>query len=140
MAFSKPKPQGRWFIDDNFLSSGSEFIIQINSGEIGKPDLLREFIYRNYEQYSGLVLEKYFRDKILSSGEVTYAGSYWDNKGENEIDIVALNEIDKTAIIAEVKRNPDKFNPALLRNKISSIKKELADYEVIYKGLSLNDL
>lgn len=141
-AFSKPESRkARWFIDDNFLSFWFRFIYSNQTMiEIGKPDLLREFIYRNYEQYSGLVLEKYFRDKILSSGEVSYVGSYWDNKGENEIDIVALNEIDKTAIIAEVKRNPDKFNPALLRNKISSIKKELADYEVIYKGLSLNDL
>ena len=28
-----------------------------------------------------------------------------------EIDLIALNDIDKTALVAEVKRNADRYNP-----------------------------
>ena len=107
---------------------------------MGKYELLREYIGINYEQYSGLVLEKYFRTKIAESERVTDIGSYWDNKGANEIDLLALNDIDKKAIIAEIKRNPKKIDLNLLRTKTDFIKKELAQYDVELKGLSMNDM
>jgi hypothetical protein len=107
---------------------------------MGKYDLLREFIDKNYEQYSGSILEKYFRAKMAEEEKITAIRSYWDNKGENEIDLIALNDLDKTAIVAEVKRNPKKIDMALLQTKADSIKKELAKYEVELRGLSMNDL
>lgn len=58
--------------------------------KIGRFDLLPEYIDNGYEQYSGLILEKYFRAKIGQEERITEIGSYWDNKGENEIDIIAL--------------------------------------------------
>jgi hypothetical protein len=66
---------------------------------------------------------------------ITAIGSYWDRKGENEIDLIALNDIDKTAIVAEIKRNPKKIDLNLLQIKANSIKKELAQY-----GLSMEDM
>ena len=58
----------------------------------------------------------------------------------NEIDLIALNDLDKTAIIAEVKRNPKKIDLNLLQAKVDSIKKELSKYKVQLKGLSLEDM
>ena len=110
--FSRPESRkNRWSLNDNYLRFWFRFIFPNQSLiEMGKYDLLREVIDRGYEQYSGLVLEKYFRSKIAEEERITGIGSYWDNKGENEIDVIAINDLDKTAIVAEVKRNPKKID------------------------------
>ena len=140
--FSKPESRkARWSLNDNYLRFWFRFIYPNESLiEMGKYDLLREFIDKNYEQYSGSILEKYFRAKMAEEEKITAIRSYWDNKGENEIDLIALNDLDKTAIVAEVKRNPKKIDMALLQTKADSIKKELAKYEVELRGLSMNDI
>jgi AAA+ ATPase superfamily predicted ATPase len=140
--FSKPESRkARWSLSDNYLHFWFRFIYPNQSLiEIGKHELLREYIDKSYEQYSGWVLEKYFRAKIAESERVTNIGSYWDNKGENEIDLIALNDLDKTAIVAEVKRNPKKIDMNLLQTKVDSIKKELSKYDVDLRGLSMNDM
>ncbi|MCD7930209.1 MAG: DUF234 domain-containing protein, partial [Tannerellaceae bacterium] len=91
-------------------------------------------------QYSGLILERYFRAKMAEEERITSIGSYWDAKGLNKIDLIALNDLDKTAIVAEVKRNPKKIDLNLLQAKADSIKKELAKYKVELRGLSMNDM
>ena len=140
--FSKPESRkARWSLNDNYLRFWFRFIYPNQSLiEMGKYDLLREFIDENYDQYSGFTLEKYFRAKMAEEERITAIGSYWDNKGENEIDLIALNDLDKTAIVAEVKRNPKKIDMTLLQGKADSIKKELAKYDIELRGLSMNDI
>lgn len=140
--FSKPESRkNRWSLNDNYLRFWFRFIFPNQSLiEMGKNELLREYIDKNYEQYSGLILEKYFHAKTVEEERVTMIGSYWDNKGLNEIDLIALNDLDKTAIVAEVKRNPKKIDLNLLQAKVDSIKKELSKYQVQLKGLSLEDM
>ncbi len=77
---------------------------------------------------------------IIENEKVMSIGSYWDSKGENEIDILALNELDKTALVAEVKRNPKKVNLNQLSTKVDSIISELASYKVELKGYSMDDM
>ena len=81
--FSRPESRkNRWSLNDNYLRFWFRFIFPNQSLiEMGKYDLLREVIDRGYEQYSGLVLEKYFRSKIAEEERITGIGSYWDNKG-----------------------------------------------------------
>ena len=68
-------------------------------------------------------------------------GNYWDRKGMNEIDLIALNDIDKTALVAEVKRNADRYNPKLLQEKFESIRSNFGKYnEVQLIGLSMQDM
>ncbi|MDR1883362.1 MAG: ATP-binding protein [Prevotella sp.] len=140
--FSKPESRkNRWSLNDNYLRFWFRFIFPNQSLiEMGKYELLREFIEKNYEQYSSSILEKYFRAKMAEEERITAIGSYRDSKGENEIDLIALNDLDKTAIVAEVKRNPKKIDMALLQAKANSIKKELAKYDVELRGLSMNDM
>lgn len=140
--FSKPESRkARWSLNDNYLRFWFRFIYPNQSLiEMGKYDLLREFIDKNYEQYSGFILEKYFRAKMAEEERVTAIGSYWDSKGENEIDLIALNDLDKTAIVAEVKRNPKKIDMVLLQAKADSIKKELIKYDIELRGLSMNNM
>lgn len=139
--FAKPESRkNRWSLNDNYLRFWFRFIFPNQSLiEMGKYDLLREIIDRDYEQYSGLILEKYFRAKISEEERITGIGSYWDNKGENEIDVLAINDLDKTAIVAEVKRNSQKVDMNVLQSKGRSIK-ELAKYKVKFQGLSLKNM
>ena len=139
--FSKPESRkNRWSLNDNYLRFWFRFIFPNQSLiEMGKYDLLREVIDRGYEQYSGLVLEKYFRTKIAKEERITGIGSYWDNKGENEIDVIAVNDLNKTAIVAEVKRNSQKIDMNILQSKVHSVK-ELIKYKVELQGLSLENM
>ena len=139
--FSKPESRkNRWSLNDNYLRFWFRFIFPNQALiEMGKYDLLREVIDRGYEQYSGLVLEKYFRTKIAKEERITGIGSYWDNKGENEIDVIAVNDLNKTAIVAEVKRNSKKIDMNILQSKVHSVK-ELIKYKVELQGLSLENM
>lgn len=140
--FSKPESRKtRWSLNDNYLRFWFRFIFPNQSLlEMGKYDLLREYIDKNYLQFSGLTLEKYFREKIAENERVTDIGNYWDKKGQNEIDLIALNKLDKTALIAEIKRNSQKINLVLLKEKVKTIQKEISSYKVELKGFSMEDM
>jgi AAA+ ATPase superfamily predicted ATPase len=120
-----------WF---RFIYSNQSLI------ETGQTGLLLKLIKKNYEQYSGMVLEDYFRTKIAEESPVTTIGSYWDRKGENEIDLIALNTVVKTALIAEVKRNTKKISRSALELKAEKLRGELSGYTVQYRGLSMDDM
>ena len=103
--------------------------------------MLLEIVKNDYCDYTGHVLEQYFRQKYREEERVTTVGHYWDRKGNNEIDLIALNDIDRKAVVAEIKRNPDKYNRRLLEEKYKTIQGELGKYrEVQLTGLSLNDI
>ena len=140
--FSKPNGRNsRWQLDDCFLRFWFRFI-QRNQAlvEMERNDLLLEIVEKGYEQYTGLVLEQYFRQKWMEEGRVTRVGNYWDRKGLNEIDMIALNEIDKTAVVAEIKRQRWKFSPTELAEKVATLNKELEKYTVKQIGLSMEDM
>lgn len=54
--------------------------------------------------------------------------------------MIALNDIDKTAVVAEIKRQPKKYNPAELSRKVASLSTHLAKYSVTQIGLSMDDM
>lgn len=140
--FSKPESRNAlWTIDDNFLRFWFRFIYPNQALiEMKKLDMLKRYITDNYEQYSGMLLEKYFRQKFAEEKAITSIGSYWDKNGENEIDLIALNDFDKTAIVAEIKRNSKKISTQALSVKVAAIQKQLTKYEVSLKTLSLNNM
>jgi len=88
------------------------------------------------------VLEKYFRHKLIDSKRFSDIGRYWDRKGENEIDIVAVNDYERIINFYEVKRNPDKINLNILQQKAQKILSmaEYKDYQPEFIGLSLDDM
>ncbi len=49
-------------------------------------------------------------------------GSYWDKKGENEIDIVCVNEEEKNVLFVECKINTKRIN----ETTISTLKQKVA--------------
>ena len=141
--FSKPGNRNiRWSIEDCFFRFWFRFILpNQNLIEMERNDLLLEIVRRDYCDYTGLVLEQYFRQRIAEEDRVTAVGNYWDRQGNNEIDIIALNDFDRTALVAEVKRNPERYKEYLLQEKFDTIRREFSKYrEVKLEGLSMKDM
>ena len=109
--------------------------------EISNYQYVKNIVHDEYRTYSGLVLEKYFTKRLEDSGNYNLIGQYWESKNQNEIDIVALNQKEKKALIAEVKRNSEKISINKLKEKAKKlVKNELANYYIEYRGFSLEDI
>lgn len=134
----------RYVLDDNYLSFWFRFIYKYSYMiEINQFDELRKIIERDYSTFSGKMLEKYFREKFIEQGGITKIGGYWDKSGENEIDLIVLNETEKTAQIVEIKRNEKHIRYNLLKEKTAELLTktgQLKGYKIDYKGLSMEDM
>lgn len=133
----------RYKIADEFLSFWFRFIYSNRSAvEIENYDFIRRIIYRDFDTYSGTQLETLFKAIIIESKQFNNIGSYWNNKGEDEIDIVAINDLDKEILIAEVKRQYKKYSEPKLILKSKSLLQNLnkKGYKVSYRGFSLDNL
>lgn len=134
----------RYMIEDNFFTFWFRFIYKYNYMlEIENYESVRTIIDRDYETFSGLMLERYFRRVLVERKAYTRIGGWWDRKGENEIDIVAENELDNRATFFEVKRKTENIDLTALQAKAAIFLRatgEFKDYTISYKGLSMDDM
>jgi len=131
----------RYRIEDNFLNFWFRFIYKYRSAvEIGNMEYLYKVVERDYDTYSGIILEKYFRQLFAESNEYSDIQGYWDNKGENEIDLIAVNDMEKRIVIGEVKRNAKRISLPLLERKAENIIKKHSSYQIEFRGFSLEDM
>lgn len=134
----------RYTMDDNFFTFWFRFIYKYNYMlEIENYDAVKTIINRDYETFSGLMLERYFKRMLIESKKYTRIDSWWDRKGENEIDIVAENELSGEATFIEVKRKAENFDADALSRKIEAFTRatgKFKDYSIYKKGLSMNDM
>ncbi len=134
----------KYVLIDNFLTFWFRFIYKYSHFiESGGHEELKRIILRDYPTFSGKMLERYFWDQQRETGKNTLVGGHWDKKGENEIDLIALNEIDKTALIAEIKCNPENIRMEKLSEKVAALKLRetlLQDYQIKLKGFSMQDM
>ena len=89
------------------------------------------------------MLERYFKRVLIESKAYTRIGSWWDRKGENEIDIVAENELNDEAVFIEVKRKGENFDAEVLCERVGIFTRTIGkfkDYIVSQKGLSMTDM
>jgi len=138
------KPGGRlqkYFINDNFLSFWFRFIHKYHSAvEIGNFSYIRQIVERDFDTYSGIFLEKYFREKLALDGIYSAIGNYWERGNRNELDIVAIDDFHNKVLIAEVKMNKDRFRPEILKISAKNLVNKLSGYEIEYKSFSLEDI
>lgn len=134
----------RYTIEDNFFTFWFRFIYKYSYMlEIENYDSLKTIINRDYETFSGLMLERYFRRVLIERKTFTRIGGWWDRKGENEIDIVAENELDKKATFYEVKRKVGNIDTKVLEQKATAFLRatgEFKGYTIINQGLSMDDM
>lgn len=138
------KPGGRvqkYTINDNFLSFWFRFVYKYRSAvEIGNFKYVRQIVERDFDTYSGIFLEKYFREELALSGKYTRLGSYWERGNLNELDIVAIDDLHNKVLIAEVKMNKSRFRPNLLKDNAHNLINKLDGFEIEFKSLSLEDI
>lgn len=133
-----------YVIEDNFLCFWFRFIYKYNYMlEVDAYQKLRDIIQRDYDTYSGKILEKYFRGKMVESEQYTRIGSWHDRKGENEIDIIAADDLSNTVDFCEIKRNEKNGDLSILRSKAEAFVKatgQYQEYAIAYHLLSINDM
>jgi AAA+ ATPase superfamily predicted ATPase len=139
---SKPASKAvKYRINDNFLNFWFRFIYKYRGAiEVGNFEYVKNIISRDYNTYSGQILERYFRAKISTEENLSLIGSYWESGNQNEIDIVALNEYEKTAIIAEVKRQAKNIDLDILKKKAENLVANLKGYTIDFRGLSMENM
>ncbi len=130
----------KYVIEDNFLNFWFRFIYGYRSAiEIGNLKYVKDIVNRDFNTYAGYFLEKYFIEKLKLSNKFSNIGTYWEKGNNNEIDIVAVNDIEKRILICEVKLNPQKINLRKLKEKSKKLIEKFKEYSFEYKGFSLND-
>jgi AAA+ ATPase superfamily predicted ATPase len=131
-------------LNDNFLTFWFRFLFKYNHMlEIEAFDALRQIIERDYETFSGKMLEQYFKEKLAEQQQFTRIDSWWSRNGESEIDIIAINEIDKEAVFYEVKRQAKDIDLSLLEQRSKEFlvaTRQLKRYAISHCGLSMQDM
>jgi hypothetical protein len=134
----------RYEIDDVFYCFWFRFIFKYGYIlEIENYAKVREIVRRDYETFSGMMLERYFHRVAIESGRWTRIGRWWNRKGENEIDMITEDELSNTATFYEIKRQADNISPAELLTKTNNFlnaTRQFRGYRITTQGLSMEDM
>lgn len=142
--FQKTNRNIRYQIEDNFLRIWFRYIYKYGYMiEVGANKKLKMVMDKSYTTYTGKVLERYFIAKMIESEEYTQIASWWDRKGENEIDIIAADELEQKVIFYEVKRQAKDINLGILKDKAEHFFQTTGKFKkftIGYQGLSMEDM
>lgn len=134
----------RYEIDDVFYSFWFRFIFKYSYIiEIENYAKLQEIIDRDYNTFSGLMLERYFHRKAIESEKFTRIGRWWNRRGECEIDLIALDELSDLALFYEIKRQKSEISIGVLKQKAETFLNathKLKGYKNEYQGLCMENM
>ncbi|MBR3827985.1 MAG: ATP-binding protein [Bacteroidales bacterium] len=134
----------RYEIDDVFYSFWFRFIFKYSYIiEIENYAKLQEIIDRDYNTFSGLMLERYFHRKAIESEKFTRIGRWWNRRGECEIDLIALDELNDLALFYEIKRQKSEISIGVLKQKAETFLNathKLKGYKIEYHGLCMENM
>ncbi len=137
------KPNSRlqkYRITDNFLNFWFRFIYRHRSAvETGNFDYVKQIINRDYSTFSGRGLENFFHRLFADSRRYNRIGSYWERGNRNEIDLVAVNDMEKKIVIAEIKLNKSKIRIEGLKMKSRGLLAAYPHYTPEWLALGLDD-
>jgi len=139
---SKPNAKlQKYQIEDNFLNFWFRFIYKYQSIiEAENYTRLKTIIFRDFDTFRGKFLEKLFIDLLKEKQKYTKIGSWWQKGNKNEIDIIAIDDIDKELLICEVKLSKSRLNKNKLILKSSALIEQFSGYTVKYQLLSIDDI
>lgn len=134
----------RYELDDVFYSFWFRFVFKYSYIiEIENYAKLQEIVMRDYNTFSGLMLERYFYRMAVESGKYTRLGRWWDRRGENEIDLIAEDELTNHATFFEIKRQKDEISLGVLRQKAEVFLQathQFKGHEISYIGFSMEEM
>ena len=104
----------RYEIQDNFIRFWFNYFDRYRSLiEIKNFIGLQTIIKSDYSTYSGIMLERYFKQQFAESFQYRAIGSWWEPKGnQNEIDIIAL-KLEKKQAVAKTRRSLPSYRKVL---------------------------
>ncbi len=131
-------------IDDCFFRFWFRFVHR-NRGlmELERFERMLEIAERDFNVFGGYALERYFYWKFVEDSSYTAMGSWWNRKGENEIDLVCFDEAAGRLDFYEVKHNPERIKIGVLERKVEAFlasNPKLRDNTIRCLPLSLNDM
>ncbi len=146
---AKPGSQTvRYEIRDNFFRFWFHYVYRYSALiEIQNMPALEKIMTDDYNSFSGLALERWFRQRMVESCNYQRVGNWWRNTGkgqgqhdEYEIDIVA-EDLEGNVCAYEVKRNADRYRAARLEEKVTEMQKQVFKGKDIRIGcLSMDDM
>ena len=144
-AFDRPTARNVLYrIDDCFFRFWFRFVYRyMHLIEQKQMRELQRVVERDFDVFAGISLERYFRAKFIEEGRYTVAGSWWDRKGENEIDLVCSNELKGTLDFYEVKMDAKRIDRNALAMKVAAFFRKHPEMQRVkfgMKGLSLEDM
>lgn len=138
------RPQSKtqkYKVIDNFLNFWFKFIYT-NQGAVEMENFtyLKSIVKQSYSNYSGRILENFFRKLLAETKEFNQIGSYWEKGNLNEIDIIAINQQDKSILVGETKLNKAKISINSLKQKSKPLLEKYKNYDIRYESLSITDI
>ncbi len=134
----------RYAVADELLDLWYAFILP-NMSELktGRFDALRDRIRLAWPAWSLRSLRRFWLRYFRSLGIFTEVGPWWDRKGLNEIDLIAINSIRERIVFAEIRRSASANDQAALEFKAEAFlthNPEYRRYERRFLRLSLEEL
>jgi len=133
----------RYQLNDCFLIFWFRFFYKYQALVENKAlKALGEIIQRDYSGVSGLMMERYYMKKFQEEGRYII-GKWWDRKGENEIDLIVVDPIQKEAWIYELKKQGYRYKENEFREKVDKVLEqtpELRKMTIHLGSLSLDDM
>lgn len=133
----------RYQLNDCFLIFWFRFFYKYQALVENKAlKTLGEIIQRDYSGVSGFMMERYFMKKFQEEGRYII-GKWWDRKGENEIDLIVVDPIQKVAWMYELKKQGYRYKENEFREKVDKVLEqtpELRNMTLHIGSLSLEDM
>lgn len=79
----------------------------------------------------------------MESGQFTRIGRWWDRRGENEIDMIAEDELSDSVTFYEIKRQASEISIGILKQRAETMLQathEFQNYKLSYSPLSMEDM
>ncbi|MBN2618335.1 MAG: AAA family ATPase [Spirochaetales bacterium] len=138
------KPTGKiqkYHIKDNFLKFWFRFVQMNRSAlENNNYEYLKKYLLINLPSYKGPILENMYHEIFKERSDFNIIGNYWERGNLNEIDLIAVNDLDKKMVIAEIKMNLEKAKINDLKSKSENLLKKYKNYDVQYLLLGMQNL
>ena len=147
------KPESKtvhYSLNDHFLRFWFRYVEKNRSMiEIQNFKGLARLAMKDYETYTGMVLERYFRQQLAESSDWREISAWWRSraivyKGQTidaEVDIVALPVDGKKALVAEVTRKKEESKQELFMLKAEYLQQtDLHKYHIETRLLTLEDM
>jgi hypothetical protein len=138
--------KGRYYLSDNFFTFWFAFVEPNRYlREIGQQERAVKNFLSNLDSFSGRMLEKMAVRTVIEENplelEFSRIGGYWDRKGQVEIDLMILDDINEKAYLFEVKLNKKKITRSLIDDlKIKATKiPEIHDYSHFFGSVYPDD-